>query len=212
MHSYDFLSISFLKRGQINPVSLKKNIIANYVSQFSMILIGLLMMPMYIKYMGTEAYGLVGLYMMLQAWMQLLDMGMTPTLIRETARFRGGNISRTELKQLFRTLETIFLCIASSAALAAFLFSGLVAASWLKVEHIPLNTVQLSLLLIALAVTLRWVSSLYRGIITGFEWLVWLSTYNICIAVAFNRSGFTQDIQNPLICNWIEIGCAGFTG
>ncbi|MCI5140051.1 MAG: hypothetical protein D3922_16960, partial [Candidatus Electrothrix sp. AR1] len=66
-------------------MSLKKNIFANYVSQFAQILIGILAMPVYIKYMGAEAYGLVGFYIMLQAWMQLLDLGMTPTLIRETA-------------------------------------------------------------------------------------------------------------------------------
>ena len=31
--------------------------------------------PLYIKYMGAEAYGLVGFFTMLQAWFGLLDMG-----------------------------------------------------------------------------------------------------------------------------------------
>lgn len=39
--------------------------------------------PRYIKYPGIEAYGLIGLFALLQAWLSLLDTGMTPTLGRE---------------------------------------------------------------------------------------------------------------------------------
>lgn len=39
---------------------LKKNIIANYASQLYSAGIGILILPLYIKYMGAEAYGLVG--------------------------------------------------------------------------------------------------------------------------------------------------------
>jgi hypothetical protein len=43
--------------------------------------------PLYIKYLGIEAYGLIGIFVMLQAWLTLLDMG---ALGREMARFTGG--------------------------------------------------------------------------------------------------------------------------
>ncbi|MGH9879537.1 MAG: oligosaccharide flippase family protein, partial [Nitrososphaerales archaeon] len=68
-------------------MSLKRNIIANYASQIYVTLIGIVMVPLYVRYMGAEAYGLVGFFAMLQAWFQLLDMGLTPTMARETARF-----------------------------------------------------------------------------------------------------------------------------
>jgi hypothetical protein len=48
-------------------MSLKKNIAANYASQFYVTLIGIVMMPLHIKYMGADAYGLVGFFAMLQA-------------------------------------------------------------------------------------------------------------------------------------------------
>ena len=57
-------------------MSLKRNILANYVGQLYVTLIGILLVPMYVKYMGAEAYGLVGFYAMLQAWFMLLDMGL----------------------------------------------------------------------------------------------------------------------------------------
>jgi len=46
--------------------------------------------PLYIKYLGIEAYGLIGVFAILQAWLRLLDMGMKPAINREMARFTGG--------------------------------------------------------------------------------------------------------------------------
>ena len=56
---------------------LKKNLIANYVGNAWSALMSLLFVPGYIQYIGIEAYGLIGLFAMLQAWLGLLDMGMT---------------------------------------------------------------------------------------------------------------------------------------
>ncbi len=64
-------------------MSLKKNIIANYASQLYVTGVGILILPLYIKYMGAEAYGLVGFFTMLQAWFAVLDLGLTPTIGRE---------------------------------------------------------------------------------------------------------------------------------
>jgi len=74
-------------------MSFKKNIVANYASQLYSAGISILILPLYIKYMGAEAYGLVGFFTMLQAWFGLLDLGLTPTIARETARYRGGSMS-----------------------------------------------------------------------------------------------------------------------
>ena len=71
------------------------------------------MVPLYIKYMGPEAYGLVGFFAMLQAWFNLLDMGLTPTIARETARFRGGATDALSYRRLVRALEGVFLVVAT---------------------------------------------------------------------------------------------------
>ena len=93
-------------------MSLKRNILASYVSQFYVTLSGIVMVPFYIRYMGVEAYGLVGFYAMLQAWFQLLDMGLTPTMARETARFYGGAIDSLSYRRLVRALEGVFFTLA----------------------------------------------------------------------------------------------------
>ena len=69
---------------------IKRNLIANFLGQGWTALMGLAFIPVYIKYLGIEAYGLIGIFAVLHAWLTLLDVGMTPTLGREMARFTGG--------------------------------------------------------------------------------------------------------------------------
>jgi len=165
-------------------MSLKRNIVANYVGQLYVTLIGILLVPMYVKYMGVEAYGLVGFFAMLQAWFMLLDMGLSPTMARETARFQGGAIDALSLRRLLRALEGIFIGIAIIGGLTMIASSGYIARRWLNVQHLPLGEVQNALMLIAVIVALRWACGLYRGAINGFERMVWLSGFNIAVATA----------------------------
>jgi O-antigen/teichoic acid export membrane protein len=46
---------------------LKRNLIANYLGQGWTALVGLAFIPLYIKYLGIEAYGLIGLFGVIQA-------------------------------------------------------------------------------------------------------------------------------------------------
>lgn len=165
-------------------MDLKKNIFANYVSQIYVTIIGIVMVPMYVKYMGAEAYGLVGFYAMLQAWFQLLDMGLTPTMARETARFNGGESEAINLRHLLRALEVIFIATALVGGGCMILGAEYIAGSWLKVQHLSLATVEEAIVLMAVIVALRWISGLYRGAINGFERLVWLSSFNMAMATA----------------------------
>lgn len=165
-------------------MSLKINIFASYASQFYVTAVGILTLPLYLKYMGAETYGLVGFFTMMQAVFQLLDVGLTPTMARETARFNGGTDDVNNLRQLLRTLEGIFVAIAVLGAICIYAGSYFIAYSWLNVKELPLEDVQYSVKLMAIMVALRWISGLYRGTITGFEQLVWLGGFNAAIATA----------------------------
>lgn len=166
----------------INPASLKRNILASYVTQIYVTLIGIIILPMYLKYMGAEAYGLVGFFTMLQAWFNLLDMGLTPTVARETARFHGGASDAISYRRLLRALQLIFFTVALLGGGTMFMFSDSIAESWLNVQALPLDQVQLALQLMAVGVALRWMSGLYRGCISGSEQLVWLGGFNSFVA------------------------------
>jgi O-antigen/teichoic acid export membrane protein len=163
-------------------MSLKNNIAANYASQIYVTLIGIFMLPFYLRHMGAEAYGLVGFFALLQSWFSLLDMGLSATMTRETARYQGGVVSAVALRQLFRALEVIFIVVAVSGALILALASDLISNHWLNVKEIPYSEVSYAIKVMAVIVALRWVSGLFRGVINGFERQVLLGAFNAVVA------------------------------
>lgn len=162
-------------------MSLRKNVLANYVSQFYVTLVGIVMVPLYIKYMGPEAYGLVGFFAMLQAWFTMLDMGLTATMARETARFRGGATDALNYRRLVRALEGVFLVVALTGGAAMFSASGFIAHDWLRASLLPVPEIQTAVQLMAIIIAMRWMCGLYRSAISGSERLVWLGSFNSII-------------------------------
>lgn len=142
------------------------------------------MVPIHVRYLGVEAYGLVGFFAMLQAWFQLLDVGLSPTMARETARFQGGATDALSLRRLLRALETLFVGIGVLGAVAIVAGANAIASGWLKVQQLPLAEVRHAIMLMAVIVALRWICGLYRGTITGFERLIWLNGFNSAVATA----------------------------
>lgn len=162
--------------------SLRLNILASYASQIYLVIISIAILPIYMKYMGAEAYGLVGFFAMLQGLFSLLDFGLTPTISRQTAQFNAGIETALRYRQLFRSLSIIFCVIAILGGGSLFFLDTFIAEHWLKLDRLNISDVLFCLKIMAICVALRWMTGLYRGVITGFEQLTWLSVSNIIIA------------------------------
>lgn len=163
-------------------VNLKTNVLVSYLSQIYLIIISLAILPVYMKYMGAEAYGLVGFFAMLQGLFNLFDFGLTPTISRQTAQYNAGAETALSFRQLFRSLNIIFICIASVGGGLLFYFNNYIAEHWLKLENLNKSNVLFCLQIMAICVALRWMTGLYRGVISGFERIVWLSVCNSGVA------------------------------
>jgi O-antigen/teichoic acid export membrane protein len=161
---------------------LKKNLIANYLGQGWTALMGLAFIPLYIKYLGIEAYGLIGLFALLQAWLSLLDMGMTPTLGREMGRFTGGSHSAQSIRDLLRSIEIIALGIAIFIAGGIVLSSNWIAGSWLQVESLPVEVVAQAFVVMGLVTAIRFMESVYRSSIVGLQRQVLFNVVNSAMA------------------------------
>jgi O-antigen/teichoic acid export membrane protein len=156
----------------------RHGVLANYASQIYVALIGLAVVPLYLRHLGAEAFGLIGFFTMLQAWFQLLDLGLAPTLAREAARYRGGATSAAQLRAIFRALQLFFGATAVLGALLIVAGAPLIASDWMQLRSLSTATVAEALVLMGLAVPLRWMAGLYRGAIGGFERFVWLAGFN----------------------------------
>jgi O-antigen/teichoic acid export membrane protein len=163
-------------------VSFRRNLGANYASQIYSTLLGIVIVPVYLGYLGVEAYGLIGVFSMLQAWFGLLDVGLTPTISRESARLRAGAVDPLDYRRLIRALTLVFVTIAILGCSVLLCFSDYFAIHWLHAESIPIVEVRRAIELMIVAVGARWLSGLARGRVTGAEEIVWISGFNAAIA------------------------------
>jgi O-antigen/teichoic acid export membrane protein len=162
--------------------ALKRNVAANVLGQGWSALMGLAFIPVYIQYLGIEAYGLIGLFAVLQTWLNLLDMGLGQTLGREMARFTSGYHSPQSIRNLLRSLEVIMYAMAVLMAAAIVFSSGWMAGDWLKVETLPVSDVSHALSITALVISLRFVEGLYRNAIFGLQRQVWFNGVNALLS------------------------------
>lgn len=166
----------------MKAVSFNTNVFVSYISQIYVVLVGILVLPLYIAWLGAEAYGLIGFFAMLLAIFGLLDLGLSPTISRETARYHAGVLTQLIFTQLFRTMSLIFAVIAILGGGLLFLNSNNIASNWLSIQNLDLAEVILAIKVMAVCTALRWMTGLYRGVVIGSERLVWLGIFNTIIA------------------------------
>lgn len=159
--------------------SLKRNSIANFIGLGYTSVIGIVILPFYLQYLGAEAFGLIGFFTVLQSWMLLLDMGLSPMLSRQAAKACHEGNDFFDLKRLLRSLEIIVFGIAVTIILGIALGSSWIANNWLIVTSLASNEVAISIVLMGVIIGLRQIASLYRSGIMGLENQISLNIANI---------------------------------
>jgi O-antigen/teichoic acid export membrane protein len=162
--------------------TLTRNALANYAGQAYTTVIGIVMLPLYLRYMGAEAYGLVGFFSVLLAWFGLLDFGLSPALSRHVARHRGERGGNQEIRTLLRTIEHLFGVIAVAIIVLMLLGSRWLASDWLHIRSFSIEHVVYCIDLMGAMIGLRWFAALYRGGVQGLEQMVWLNSAIIVLA------------------------------
>lgn len=161
--------------------TLKKNILANFGGKAWSGLIQLVFVPLYIKFLGMEAFGLIGFFIMLQGLLSLLDFGLSTTLNRELAsRSTQGNAQ--EMKDLVRTMEWIYWPIAIIIAAGITVVAPWIAGSWVNVKGLSVQSVQHAIVLMGLVIAVQWTFSLYSGGLMGLQNQVLLNTIRASMA------------------------------
>jgi O-antigen/teichoic acid export membrane protein len=150
-------------------VSIKANVVANYFSQSYMAVIGFVFVPVFIRYLGIEAFGLIAIFTVLQSSLALLDLGMKPALGREMAKFAAGAHDAQSIRDLLRSVEIAAAAMATIISLASLWSASWIASKWLNVESLPLSTVRHALVGMGVLCALRFVENIYSGSIAGLQ-------------------------------------------
>jgi len=148
---------------------LKLNIIANFVGKAWTALMSLAFVPLYLHFLGIEAYGLIGFFATLQAVFSLLDMGLSTTLTRELARYSAQQGQEQKMRDLVRTLEIVYWGIAILISIIVIALAPFIAEHWVKAENLSVETVQQTVVLLGITIAFRWPLGFYAGGLMGLQ-------------------------------------------
>jgi O-antigen/teichoic acid export membrane protein len=160
----------------------KSNLFANFAGSGIAALLQLVFIPFYIKFLGMEAYGLIGFYIMLQSVLQVLDLGLGPTMNREMARYSVSQEKTGEARDFTRTLETVYWVLGISAGAVIAGAAPLIAAGWIHAGTLPLPMVVRALTLMGGLASLQLPLSFYQGGLMGLQRQVLLNGVKISMS------------------------------
>ena len=161
---------------------IKKNIVANFVGSIWQTLVMLIFIPLYVKFMGIESWGIVGFFLMLQGVLQILDFGLSPTMNREMARYSAMPEKAAEAHDLVRTLEVGYWGIGIAIGIVMLFASPLIATHWIKGGDIPTNIVLHAVMSMGVLFALQWPLTFYQGGLLGLQKQVLLNGLNVAIS------------------------------
>jgi O-antigen/teichoic acid export membrane protein len=171
-----------IKSFLFSATSLKKNIFANFAGSFWQTLMGLLFLPLYIKYIGIESYGLLGVFGILQVILGLLDVGLGGTLTREMARLSVLPNKGQEMRNLVRTIEILYWCIAAFAGIVIISMSTVIAYHWINPGKLsPIIIVQ-AFIIMGFNTIIQMPVGFYTGGLIGLQKQILINTMNVILS------------------------------
>jgi O-antigen/teichoic acid export membrane protein len=159
-------------------MTLGRNLLAGLANSVWTAIVTLAVVPLYLKYLGIEAYGLIGFFATTQALLQILDLGLAPTINREVARCSAtGNLGQAG--NLLHSLAVIYWGMAGAIALVIVALAPFIANYWLQSKHLSRETIEHAVMLMGLVIACRWPIGLYQGALMGAQRLTISSGVNI---------------------------------
>ena len=158
----------------------ERNIAANFVGKFWTFLLGIIFVPIYLKVLGVESYGLIVFFAALQSVLNLLDLGLSTTINRELARLSADPDTAIRQRNLTRTLEIIYWLISAITGLIVVLIAPLLANNWIVAQNISTDSLKTLIIIMGIATALNFPLSLYYGGLIGLQKQVLLNVFDVC--------------------------------
>jgi O-antigen/teichoic acid export membrane protein len=144
-----------------------QNVSVNYLVTGTELLIGIFMLPFNVAHLGQSAYGLWVLVASITVYFSMFDMGYGVAQVRFAAKYRAQG----DVKALNEIASTMF-CVFSAIGLVTFAVAVVIALNLQNVFQLTpeqVRTGQIVLLFISAYVALSFPTSVFGGIVNGFQ-------------------------------------------
>ncbi|MEO8378949.1 MAG: oligosaccharide flippase family protein [Acidobacteriota bacterium] len=148
---------------------IKRNVFANLAGSAWAPLLAIALVPFYLRYLGIEAYALVGIFTLMQTSLVLFDLGLGLTVTRGLARLSLQENPEASQRDLLRTVEGVYLTIAMVIAVGVWLGAEPISLRWIQPGRLPIGTVITAVRWMGIANAMYYAAMLYRSALLGLD-------------------------------------------
>lgn len=147
--------------------TLSRSLVASLGARLWVALLSLLAMPIYLRLLGKDDFGVVGFFVSLQVFVNFLDMGLGASLVRKLSMHHQTD---PELASRYaKTYERAYVLIGIVALIGLWALAPWMAHHWLNPTPSQLADLPRQLQLAAVSICLTWMSGIYTSMLTGLE-------------------------------------------
>jgi O-antigen/teichoic acid export membrane protein len=145
---------------------LGQNILANYLTVVWMGALTLSLIPVYLKNIGHDQWGIVAVCMSIQGFLYLLDAGLGQILPRDIAQTQGDK--RKEIKSFF-VFARIYSILAGTGFVIGQIAAGWLASSWLQSDLVNERELELAIRIILVQFLFQFTNNVHIGYWNGLQ-------------------------------------------
>jgi len=148
---------------------LGKNILANLLSNVWSTALSLILIPIYVKFLGIESYGLIGFYVSWIAILGILDAGISITATREISWLEARPDEKGKIPDLLLSLETVYWGFVLFLGVGILLGAWFFGAEWFQAKSLSPEVIRNTLMLMAVSLVAQVPSGLYVSGLMGLQ-------------------------------------------
>ncbi len=146
-----------------------KNIFFNTLSRLINLTSHFLFIPIYIKFLGIEGYGVIGIYIVFFTFLTFTDFGMTATITRLMALKDDSTETTRNKKTIFNTFEITYFSVMIVILLLSLIFLDPISSNFFNESDGVIQDKIFIFFLMIWSLFFQLPSSLYVGALMGLN-------------------------------------------
>ncbi len=149
--------------------SVRLNIAANLTGRIAAALINFAAVPVFLRLLGVESFGLIALYTTFQTLALVLDLGLSLTINRELALAGDDPDRLSRARSLLKASEAAYWGISILAGVILALAAPWLATDWIRTDGLQPGAARDAFVAMGLALAVQLPAALYVGGLTGLQ-------------------------------------------
>jgi len=145
-----------------------RNSIYTLIRRAIILPIGLAIVPIIIKFIGVEGYGVWIMIQTLLTYSSVMDMGFSSAMTKYTAEYDGYG-DHGKITQIFNTLFVVYVFLCLILFFIVFMCKGTIVTSLIRPIAIPKETVSFALMISISVFALTMSFSVYPSFLNGIQ-------------------------------------------